>query len=153
MPHKVTIHTKGVCVCMCVCKRSCSEWAILHPSSDRFKLFQPWLIRNLTDKEFYTECVQLAHICSIWHILIFVDFCDFTFAINYRVAIVYLFFFFLTLRFRLYLKTRALTTNHLAQLTTRDRASNFPAQLIWKLAKIGERPYKYVKQEVQITVK
>lgn len=30
-------------------------------------------------------------------------------------------------------------------------ASNFPTHLIWKPAKIGERPYKYVKQEVQIT--
>lgn len=34
---------------------------------------------------------------------------------------------------------------------TRATASNFPTHLIWKPAKIGERPYKYVKQEVQIT--
>lgn len=34
---------------------------------------------------------------------------------------------------------------------TRATASNFPTHFIWKPAKIGERPYKYVKQEVQIT--
>lgn len=30
-------------------------------------------------------------------------------------------------------------------------ASNFPTHFSWTPAKIGERPYKYVKQEVRIT--
>lgn len=87
------------------------------------------------------------HIC--WHLWLYI--CNQSY---WSVHLTFIgFFFFFKFSTSFLFKSPVATTKYLTQLTTRHGASNFPAHLIWKPAKIGERPYKYVKQEVQITVK